>query len=260
MKKLSGQTIVGLFLAALAGVVAASAGAQNAEVKEKAPLYTYVSNWDIPRTRWADMAKDKAGTAKILDRELANGTIVAFGSNESVVHSPKGPTHGTWWCAMSMAGVLNPLDEFSRNGLTVNPVLASATGHWDSILVSRFYDWRPGTVKSGYVHGSVYKLKADASNDAVEVISKSLIVPLFEKLMAEGTVQAYQIAEEGIHSMDPGQFFVYYLTPKAEGLDKVNAALSAAIRADSLAAPAFSSMVDFSQHRDELSQNDSTFK
>jgi hypothetical protein len=119
---------------------------------------------------------------------------------------------------------------------------------------------RPGTVKSGYVHGAVYKLKPDAPSDAVALLSKSFIVPLFEKLLADGSVQAYQVAEQAVHTEDPNLFFIFFVTPKAEGLDKVNAALRDALRANSLAAPAFGSMVDFSQHRDELSRGDSTFK
>src|SRR5580658_4124152 len=97
---------------------------------------------------------------------------------------------------------------------------------------------------------SVYKLKADAPDDAVEVLGKGLIVPVLEKLQADGAVSAWQVAQEALHTEDPNLFFVFYICPTAEGLDKVNAAIAQAVGANSLASPAFGSMVDMSVHRD----------
>lgn len=259
MKMLSGGVIAGLCVGAVFGSVPASAGAQTAEVKEKPPLYTYVSSWAIPRARWADMAKDDAATVKVLDHDLADGTIVAYGNDETLVHTVEGDTHSGWWCAMSMAGLFNTLDQFYKNGSAMSPVLVSATKHWDAVYVSRFYAWRSGTVK-GYVHGAVYELKPEAPADSVTLVSKTFIVPLFEKLMADGAVQAYQVAEQEIHTANPNQFFIFFITAKAEGLDKVDAALGAAIKANGLAGPAFGSMVDFSHHRDDLGRAEAVFK
>lgn len=259
MTILRGGAVAGLCLSAL-GLLCSSAGAQTADEKGKPALYSYAASWVIPRARWADIAKENATTDKILDRAMANGQIIAYGNQETVVHTPEGSTHTGWWCAMSMAGLFNTLDEFYKSGNATNPVLASATKHWDGVYESRFYAWHPGTVKGGYVHGAAYKLKADAPADAVAIVSKSFIVPLFEKLLADGSVQAYQVAEQAVHTEDPNLFFVFFVTTKAEGLDKVDAALRDALRANPLAGPAFGSMVDFSQHRDELSRGDSNFK
>lgn len=260
MKTLSRGPLAALFITATMLMVPALANAQANETKEKPPLYTYVANWTIPRAKWAEMAKDTAPTVKILDHDIASGTLVAYGNNEALLHTPDGATHSGWWCAMSMAGVLNTLDEFYKSGSSTNAVLASATRHWDELYVSRSYGWRPGSVKGGYVHGAVYKLKSDAPDDAVQVLSKSFITPLLEKLMSDGTVQAYQVAEQASHAADPGLFYVFYVTAKAEGLDKVNAALGEAMKSNGLLGPALASMVDFSQHRDELARGDSVFK
>lgn len=245
----------------LAAVVSASsvATAQTAEPK-KPPLYTYASSWAIPRAHWQDMDKSRAPTDKLLDQSVAAGTILGYGNQEVLVHQEDGVTHVGWWVANSLAGVLGALDEVHKAGGATSPALQSATKHSDEIYVSRFYGWHPGTVKGAYVHSAVYKLKADAPDNAVETLSKSLIVPLFEKLMADGTVVAWQVAEQSIHTADPQLFFVFYITPRAEGLDKLNAALNEAIGANALASPAFSSMVDFSLHRDTLSRGDATLK
>src|SRR5579872_2614148 len=131
------KVFVGLCVLALSVVGVLPAGAQMSEVKEKPPMYSYVGFWNIPRAQWAEMAKNDAANQKILDKAIANGTIVGFGSDENLVHSPDGPTHDSWWSAMSMAGVLNVLDQFYKSGGATTPVLANATKHWDNITVSR---------------------------------------------------------------------------------------------------------------------------
>jgi hypothetical protein len=85
-------------------------------------------------------------------------------------------------------------------------------------------------------------------------------VPLLDKLLAEGTIVEYEIDEQAIHTDSPALFFLDYITPTAEGLDRVNKALGDAIKAEPLASPAFGSMVDFSVHRDSLVRGNVTYK
>ena len=255
-----GRLIAGLCLVGAVFTFTTPAAAQTSEMKEKPRLYTYAAYWVVPRPRWEDMAKSDASNQKTLDAAVAAGTIVGYGNSELLVHTVDGPTHVNWWAAKSMAGLLNVLEEFYKSKSVATPVLSSATKHWDSVYISRYYEWHPGTMKDVYVHGASYKLKPDAPADALDVLSKSLIVPLFQKLMADGTVQAYQVAEETVHTEDPAMFDIFFITPKAEGLDKVNAALRDAIKANSLAVPAFASMVDFAAHRDSLARGSFTLK
>jgi hypothetical protein len=250
-------------VAALAALAAAttSAPAQTAEVKEKPRLYTYESNWVFPRAKWGDVDKDNAtSNQKVLASALADGTLVGYGDDENLVHTADGPTHDNWWQANSMAGLMKVLDTFMKGSSSTNPLIQSSTKHWDQVFVSRFYNWKSGSSKGAYGHASSYKLKPDAPNDAVETLSKALFVPFFEKLLADGTILEYEIDEETIHTESPDQFFVYYMTANAEGLDKVNAALRAAVRESPLAGPAFASMVDFTPHRDTLLRSNATYK
>jgi hypothetical protein len=43
-------------------------------------------------------------------------------------------------------------------------------------------------------------------------------------------------------------------------LDKVNAAIRESFKANPLGGPAFASMVEFSQHRDEVARTNATYK
>ena len=56
-----------------------------------------------------------------------------------------------------------------------------------------------------------YRLKPDAPDDAVETLSKELIVPLLEKLFADGTLHEYEVDTQAIHTEAPGTFVIVYL-------------------------------------------------
>lgn len=254
------KVFAGLCTVAMIMVWVAPAGAQASDVKEKAPMYSYVGQWSIPRSQWAEMDKSRAAGDAILQKDLADGMIVGYGDDTNLIHQADGPTHDDWWSAMSMAALLNVLDQFHKSGNSTTAVLSSATKHWDGMYVSRYYNWHPGTVKDGYTRGMYYKLKADAPNDAVESLSKNLIVPLMEKMLADGTIAEYEVDTEAIHTEAPGAFFVFYLSPNAEGMDKVQAALQQSLKANPTAGPAFGSMTESAAHRDYLVRTNATYK
>jgi hypothetical protein len=247
-------------LSACAFAGAPAAIAQNAEVKEKPPMYTYLGSFAIPRAKWGDMQKQGAAEQKIFDKALADGRLVGYGTDTELVHTADGTTHDSFWSSMSLAGVLEVLDDLEKSGPTTGSVLASATKHDDNLLVSRYYNWKPAAVKGGYSHVAAYTLKETASDNALDVISKTFGVPLFEKLLAEGTIVEYEIDEEQIHTVNPGRFWVVYVCKTAADLDKVNAALSGAFGASPLIGPALDSMVQNGEHRDYLERTDAVYK
>lgn len=260
MNRKSLSIFMGLCALAFASLCTLQVSAQNSEVKEKPPMYTYLANWQIPRAHWADMAKSVDVDKPILDKALADGTIVGYGNDENFVHQPDGYTHDDWWSSTSMAGLLNVLDQMYSSGNADTPALETATKHEDEVLVSRYYNWHSGSYKNAPVQVAYYQLKADAPDDAVEVLSKSLVVPLMEKLLADGAIVEYEIDTQAIHTEAPGSFDIVWVAANNEGLDKVNAALREAIKAQPLGSPAFLSMIDFSKHRDELWRGVGTFK
>ncbi len=259
MKKQLGSIPLVMCALALTAVWSVPAGAQS-EVKEKPALYSYIGNWIIPRAQWGDMEKANVADQRILDKALASGTIVGYGNDVTLIHTAEGSTHDDWWSAMSMAGVMNVLEQFYAAGTTTSPVLSSATKHWDSLWVSHYYNWHSGTFKNAYSHVGYYKLKADAPEDAVESLSKNLVVPLMEKLLADGTIHEYEIDEQSIHSQAPGAFLIVYIAANGEALDKVNAAVRDMMKASPLGGSAFGSMTDSTAHRDELVRTTATYK
>jgi hypothetical protein len=111
-----------------------------------------------------------------------------------------------------------------------------------------------------YTQTAEYRLKPDAPADAIDTLSKNLFVPLMEKMLADGTIHEYEIDTEAIHTQDPSSFWVEYIGANAEAVDKVGAAVREALRTNPLGGPAFGSMVNFTEHRDNLSRTNATYK
>jgi hypothetical protein len=260
MTKRPGRVFATLCILAIAVLCAAPARAQMSDTKEKPPMYSYVSNWAIPRAQWADMEKNNAADEPILNKAVAAGTLIGYGDDVNLLHQPDAPSHDDWWSSMSLAGLLGVLDQFYKAGNSVNPVLSSATRHFDAIYVSRHYNWHSGSWKGAYSRVSSYKLKADAPNDAVDILSNNLFVPLLEKLLADGAIHEYEVDTEAFHTEAPGSFWISVVVANADGMDKYNAAVRDAVKASPLVTPALDSMVDFTPHRDLLLRSNATFK
>jgi hypothetical protein len=50
------------------------------------PTYSWVVFWNIARAQGADMAKSDAANQKILDKAVANCSIMGYGDDEKLVH------------------------------------------------------------------------------------------------------------------------------------------------------------------------------
>jgi hypothetical protein len=253
------QGFAGLCALAMAAAWAAPASAQTPEIKEKPPLYSYASFWQIPRAQWPEMAKADAADKPIFDKALASGIIIGYGNDTNLIHEPDGDTHADWWSSLSMAGLLNVLGQL--NSSAPSPVLESATKHLDEILVARYYNWRSGSWQGIYTHAGWYKLKPDAPRDAVDTLSRNLLVPLLEKLVADGTLLQYEIDTEAVHThAPPGSFWILSLAANAEAIDKINAAVHDAEKSNPLGWAAFDSMVDSTQHREYMALANASYK
>ncbi len=184
--------------------------------------------------------------------------MVASGTGKTLVHAAVGFTHDDWWSSTSTNSLMNTLDQVLK-ATEKSTLLAGPAKHADELFVSHYYNWKPGTVTNGYIHSAIYMVKPEAPPQTLEELSKSMVVPLLEKLLADGSIIAYQVATEGIHTENPGLFYVFYVCPKADGLDKVNAALIL-LQSDPMQMSAFESVTDSSAHRDGLTLSTATFK
>jgi len=104
-----------------------------AQPAQKKAQYTYVSQWGVPRGMWAEYEKSAAVDVDILGKAVVDGTLVSFGTYSVLAHQEGQPTHGIWFCAMSMAGLMKGLE--ALRAAPQSPVLGSSK-HSDVILRS----------------------------------------------------------------------------------------------------------------------------
>jgi len=219
---------------------------------EKPPVYTYVAEWAVPRAMWADYDKQEAAGNDAMKKLVADGTLVSYGNFAVVNHQEGAPTHGSWFAASSMANLMKVLEGLRAAPSATSPVFA-ASKHWDYILTSREYNAHSGTFTNGYLRVATWMGKAGASDPGGK-ISKASMVALLEKMFADGSLHAYTIDTEIVHSMDPNTFFVVMVTNGAEGLDKFAAALDEMNKTNPTALAAFSALIDEHGHRDMLAR------
>jgi hypothetical protein len=221
---------------------------------EKPVIYTYVSHWSVPRAMWGDYQKSEAADDELMGKEVADGTLIGFGSFSVLNHQEGAPTHGSWFQASSMANLMKVLEMLRSSPDATAPPLAAAK-HWDYIMMSREYNAHSGTFKNGYLRRARWNYRQGASDPGGKIL-KATMVAAFEKLMDEGALHAYQIAEESIHSSDPGALNLVIITNGAEGLDKFDAIIEDMEKNNPAGERAFGSLFDEHGHRDVLAHVD----
>ena len=230
-------------------VAARPATAQNAPA-EKPAVYTYVSEWAVPRAMWADYKKEDDADLDAMKKAMAEGAIVSYGSFAVINHQEGAPTHGSWFTATSMANLMKVLEGLRSAPGATAPVLA-ASKHWDYILTSREHNGHAGTFTNGYLRVARWPAKGGGS-DPDGKIQRATIVGVLEKLLAAGALHSYTIDEEVVHSDEPGTTFVVLVANGAEGLDKFDAAIEDLRKNNPVALAAYSSLIDSHGHRDTL--------
>ena len=231
-------------------LMAARAATAQSAAAEKPAVYTYVSEWAVPRAMWADYKKEDDADLDAMKKAMADGTIVSYGSFAVINHQEGSPTHGSWFSATSMANLMKVLEGLRSAPGATAPVLA-ASKHWDYILTSREHNGHAGTFTNGYLRVARWPAKAGGS-DPEGKIQRATMVGILEKLFAAGALHSYTIDEEVVHSEEPGTTFVVLVANGAEGLDKFDAAIEDMRKNNPVALAAYSSLIDSHGHRDTL--------
>jgi hypothetical protein len=219
--------------------------------KAKPSVYTYVAQWSVPRGQWADMVKVDEQDRPLLDKLVADGTLIGYGAYTNLIHQEGEPTHGTWFSATSEGNLLKALEAiYAQPGLVTAPV-QGASKHWDQILTGDIYNYKPGS-STGYLTWSAWQIKPGEMRNYTE-LTKKVIVPVLEKLLAEGTITSYGQLVEDYHQQKVGTIYDYITVPDALSLDKANKALEELFDGPAIG-DAFRVMTEREWHRDFLTR------
>lgn len=201
------------------GLVMLSAPAVFAQKEQPRRLYTYVTQFQVPRAQWAQFAEETEKIADpLFERLMAEGTIVSWGDFEAVVHTPDGMTHGSWWQATSFAGTMRVLDELRKAG----PRHAQniATKHEDALMHTNVIFAVPHSVTTGYMHVFATHCQPGKGDDYVALLKKYFQTAVEEEMIKKGAATYWAADEDYIPSRDTSMRYMISIFVDAEALDK----------------------------------------
>ena len=179
-------------------------------------VYTYVSQFQIPRASWAAYSEDtEKSFVPVVEKSLADGTILSWSTFEQVVHTPDGYTHGAAWSSNSIAGLMKVLDEIRKNG--PRPGQIAATKHEDLLMQTRMY--HHGSGEEAYLRVVCSMAKADKPEGYTAMLKK-LLVPTFEEQLKKGVATYYGVDEQYVNTSAPSMRCTVITYPNAESMDK----------------------------------------
>ncbi len=221
------KPIMGLFVVVLLAAVIAVPIALP-QMEQAQTVYTYVSQFQIPRANWPQYAEDTEKTfVPIAEKLLADGTLIGWSTSENIVHTPEGYTHGAAWSSNSIAGLTRVLDEMRKAG--PRPAQIAATKHEDLLLQSTMYHAASsGSGTSGYLRGVCGLAQAGKAGDYAATLKKYLW-PTFEDQVKKGAATSFALEEQYVNSGPPSTRCLVIAYPNEEGMDKWATAINATL-------------------------------
>jgi hypothetical protein len=241
-----------LVSAALCLVLLLGIAPAPAQAPQQATVYTYVAEWGVPRAQWGDLAKVNESTQAIAERLVDDGTLVGYGYYVYLLHTEEGMTHGNWFQATSLGNILKARDELGK--IAGASAVLAASRHRDFLNQSTLYGFRPGATHNGYLWIGHFAIKPDHVGDWSRLFG-TFIRPALDELVADGTVVAYQLDTQVVHTVNGANTLSYaYVTAAPEGIDKVRAAINAAEAKNTAIAGAIGPLEESTGHYDILAR------
>jgi hypothetical protein len=230
-------------LALGAALIATPTGAQDQT------YYTYVSEWNVPRAQWAAFEKERDQQNGAMQRLVADGTIIAWGSDANYVHTEDGYTHEDFFIATSRAGILKALETLRPPA--TGGTYTSTTKHRDLFMHTLAHGGKTATATTGYVRVGSWMAKPGEGDAFVDHVKK-YILPLLDAEVADGTVLMYNFDAEDIHTDPQGEYFLAVVYPSGEAMDKAYARLATTTKENPAVGEVISSLTVTEAHRDSL--------
>jgi hypothetical protein len=217
------KRITGVLVAVVAVIAVIAVPAAFSQMEQTPIVYTFVSQFQVPRANWAAYSEDSEKTVvPILEKLTAEGTIVSWSTFEQVVHTTDGYTHGAAWSSPSLAGLMKVLDEVRKSG--PRPGQIAATKHEDFLMQTSMY--RVGSGTETYLRVVCSNTKPDNPAQYTAMLKK-LLVPTFEEQVKKGVATYWGVDEQYVNTSAPSTRCVVINYPNAEGMDKWAAAINA---------------------------------
>ena len=220
------KRIAGLALIAVAVILVVMLVPAALPQMEPAPtVYTFVSQFQVPRANWAAYSEDAEKTfIPVAQKMVADGSILSWSTFEQVVHTPDGYTHGAAWSSTTISGLMKVLDEIRKAG--PRPSQIAATKHEDYLMQTSMYAIGSGTGSPAYLRVVCQNAKPDKPEGYAAALKKYLW-PMMEEEAKKGVVSYVGLDSQYVTNEAPSIRCLVINFPNAEGMDKWAAAVNA---------------------------------
>jgi hypothetical protein len=216
--------MVGLLVVVLA---IGSAPVAISQMESGLTVYTFVSQFQVPRANWAQYSEDtEKSFIPIAEKMMGDGTLVGYSTFEHIVHTPEGFTHGAAWSSTSIAGLMKVLDEVRKAGPRQGQI--AATKHEDYLMVSNTQHAASVSGGSGYLRVVCSQAKADNPEGYAATLKKYLGVT-FDEQFKKGVATSYGLDAQYVNVESPSLRCLVITYPNAESMDKWAAAINATL-------------------------------
>ena len=191
--------------------------------------------------------------APVRDKLMADGVIMAWGIETPVLRSPGGTTHLIWFSVENYGGVQKVLDAMeaqlaklaadeakandAARAKKQQPMMTTAERQREVFDMTKTRDWltrdlvaaygpTPGAATLPFIRYNFIKAKA-GKGAAYRAAWEKFNKPVYDKLVADGVVLAYGLAEEAVKTDGDWTNFVWYATANMAAMDKVGPAFDA---------------------------------
>ncbi|HET8923450.1 MAG TPA: hypothetical protein VFN26_10700 [Candidatus Acidoferrum sp.] len=217
------RKIAGLFVLLCVGVIAVPLALPQMMGPGQPVVYTYVSQFQVPRANWAQYSEDTEKTfVPVAEKMVADGTLLGYSTFETIVHTPEGYTHGAAWWSNSIAGLMKVLDEVRKNG--PRPGQIASTKHEDLLMQTSMYV--VGSGKFEYLRVVCQNAKPEKPEGYAAAVKK-YIWPMVEEQSKKGVVNYVGLDQQYVHTGAPSVRCLVIDFPNADGMDKWAAAVNA---------------------------------
>ena len=195
--------------------------------QEQPTVYTFVSQFQVPRANWAQYAENtEKSFVPVAEKMVADGTILSYSTFETIVHTPEGYTHGAAWSSSTISGLTKVLDEVRKAG--PQPGQIAATKHGDLLLQTNMYIAGGGGAPA-YIRVVCANAKPADKPEVYAAALKKYLWPAFEDQVKKGVAGYVGLDSQYVNTSEPSTRCLVINYPSAESMDKWAAAINAVL-------------------------------
>lgn len=220
------KKVASLFVLTVCAVILAAPMALPQMQQGQPIIYTFVSQFQVPRASWAEYSANTEKTfVPVAEKAVADGTILSYATFETIVHTPEGYTHGAAWSSSTISGLTKVLDEVRKAG--PQPGQVAATKHEDYLMQSSMYTM--GSGQPTYLRVVCQNAKPADKPEGYAAAIKKYLWPMIEDQVKKGNASYVALDSQYVNVMAPSTRCLVIDYPSAESIDKWAAAVNATL-------------------------------